>query len=69
MVESRRQARGRNGGLQGGQRVRPEMFEEVARSNSLHLCWLRTAIRRLCLHISTTNDIASTTANVWAGFE
>ena len=32
IVESRRQAGGRNGGLQGGQRVRHEMFEEVARS-------------------------------------
>jgi hypothetical protein len=35
MVESRRQAGGRNGGLQGGQRVRHERFEEVARSQSL----------------------------------
>jgi hypothetical protein len=36
MVESRRQAVGRNGGLQGGQRVRHEMFEEVNRSHSPH---------------------------------
>jgi hypothetical protein len=36
MVESRRQAGGRNVGLWGGQRVRHEMFEEVARSQSLH---------------------------------
>jgi hypothetical protein len=35
MVESRRQAGGHNGGLQGGQRGRHEMFEEVARSQSL----------------------------------
>jgi len=47
MVESRRQAGGRNGGLQGGQRVRHEMFEEVARSQSLHLLWPRTVMRRV----------------------
>jgi hypothetical protein len=35
MVERRRQAGGRDGGLQGGQRVRHEMFEEVARSQSV----------------------------------
>jgi hypothetical protein len=36
MVESSRQAGGRNEGLQGGQRVRHEMFEEVARSHRPH---------------------------------
>jgi hypothetical protein len=35
MVESRRQAGGRNGGLQGRQRVRHVMFEEAPRSQSL----------------------------------
>jgi hypothetical protein len=35
MVESHRQAGGRNGGMQGRQRVRHEMFEEIARSQSL----------------------------------
>ena len=47
MVDSRRQAGGRNGGLQSGQRVRHETFEEVAGSQSLHLLWPRTAMRRV----------------------
>jgi hypothetical protein len=47
MVESRRHAGGRNGGLQGVQGVRHEMFEEVARSQSLDLWCLRTEMWRV----------------------